>query len=84
MAYSVMQGAKEIIGVRMALGAIIGITASMLVARLLRSMLYGVTSNDAFTMAAVTASLVAVALVAIYVPARRATRVDPLIALCCE
>jgi len=62
----------------------IGITASMLVARLLRSMLYGVTSNHAFTMAADTASLVAVALVAIYVPARRATRVDPLIALRCE
>ena len=68
----------------LALGAIIGITGSMLVARLLRSMLYGVTSNDAFTMAAVRASLVAVALVAIYVPARRATRVDPLIALRCE
>jgi hypothetical protein len=59
-------------------GLVIGIPASLAVARLLSSMLVGVTTNDALTIAVVTALLVGVTLLACYLPARRATRVDPL------
>jgi putative ABC transport system permease protein len=47
----------------------------------LRSQLYGVSSSDPLTYATVAALLGAVALAACYLPARRATRVDPLVAL---
>ncbi|HKY45889.1 MAG TPA: ABC transporter permease [Pyrinomonadaceae bacterium] len=60
------------------LGLVIGIPASLGVARLLSSMLVGVTTTDALTIAIVTALLTAVTLLACYLPARRATRVDPL------
>jgi hypothetical protein len=53
-------------------------------ARLLTSALFGVTAQDPFTFAVVLALLVAVALFAVWVPARRATRVDPLVALRAE
>ena len=49
--------------------------------RLVSSQLYGVSPNDPATMAAVTGLLIAVALLASYLPARRATKVDPLVAL---
>lgn len=60
------------------IGALIGIPASLAVARLLSSMLVGLTTNDALTIGVVTALLVGVTLLAVYLPARRATRVDPL------
>jgi putative ABC transport system permease protein len=50
-------------------------------ARALRILLYGVTSHDPATMLAVPALLALVALVACLVPARRASRIDPLVAL---
>jgi putative ABC transport system permease protein len=59
-------------------GVVIGIPAALAVARLLSSMLIGVTTGDVFTIGVVTALLVAVTLLACYLPARRATRVDPL------
>jgi ABC-type antimicrobial peptide transport system permease subunit len=59
-------------------GVVIGIPASLAVARLLSSMLVGLTTTDALTIAVVTALLVGVTLLACYLPARRATRVDPL------
>jgi ABC-type antimicrobial peptide transport system permease subunit len=60
------------------IGAIIGIPASLGLARLLSSMLIGLTTTDVLTIGVVTALLVAVTLLACYLPARRATRVDPL------
>jgi predicted permease len=59
-------------------GLVIGIPASLAVMRLLSSMLVGLTTSDPLTIAVVTALLVGVTLLACYLPARRATRVDPL------
>jgi len=68
----------------MLIGIAIGIAGSLLLARFLSSMLYGVTSADPLTVAMVSALLMFVALLACYLPARRAMRLDPLIALRCE
>ena len=63
------------------LGAIVGVAGSLALTRLLGSQLYGVTPTDALTLGAVTALLLLVALAACVIPARRATRVDPMVAL---
>ena len=69
-------------GLRLTLiGIAIGIAGSLVLARFLSSMLYGVTSTDPLTVAAVSLLLMLVALLACYLPARRAMRLDPLIAL---
>jgi putative ABC transport system permease protein len=64
-----------------ALGIAIGLPASLALTRLITSLLYDVKPNDALTMTAVSAMLVAVAALACFIPARQATRIDPLIAL---
>jgi predicted permease len=63
------------------LGAAVGLVASLAVSRFLRDELFHVSAFDPLTFALMAAALVAAALLACYIPARRATRVDPMVAL---
>jgi putative ABC transport system permease protein len=62
-------------------GVGIGLLAGLAITRLMRGLLYGVTPTDPVTLAAVPLFLIVIAVLAAYFPARRATRVDPVIAL---
>jgi predicted permease len=64
-----------------AVGLALGVTSSIMATRFLGTLLFGVKPTDPLTFATVVAILAAVALTACYLPARRATRVDPLVAL---
>jgi putative ABC transport system permease protein len=69
-------------GVRLAVaGILVGFAGAIVVTPLVANMLYGVGPRDPGTFACVAVLMVAVALAASYFPARRATKVDPLIAL---
>jgi putative ABC transport system permease protein len=67
-----------------AIGVAIGVTGAAALTRYLESMLFGLSALDASTYAVVAAAFAGIALLACYLPARRATRVDPLDALRCE
>jgi predicted permease len=67
--------------VLVAAGGTAGLATGFAISRLLAKFLYGLPAGDPVTFGAVAASLVAVALIANYVPARRALRVDPMVAL---
>ncbi len=62
-------------------GMVLGIAAALMLTRLLEGMIYGVSMRDPFIFVLVNLLMVAVSLAACYVPARRAMRVDPLVAL---
>jgi len=64
-----------------AIGGVIGVAGALAISRVMASLLFGVKATDPLTFVAVATTLGAVALVACFIPARRATRVDPLKAL---
>jgi putative ABC transport system permease protein len=75
---------KLIVGSGMALimaGVAVGLAAALATSRVLRSLLFGVSATDLATFAGIPIVLVAVGLVACYIPARRATRIDPNVAM---
>jgi ABC-type antimicrobial peptide transport system permease subunit len=67
-----------------AFGLVAGLLAAAVLGRLMASMLFGVSFYDAFTFSTVSVILLSVALAACWIPARRASHVDPIIALRCE
>ncbi|MGH9846737.1 MAG: FtsX-like permease family protein [Blastocatellia bacterium] len=99
MAFSVAQRTREI-GIRIALGAkgrdvlalvlkqglrlALGVACSLAVTRMLRSLLFGLSAADPAAYAGVALLLIAVALAACWIPARRASKVDPMVALRCD
>src|SRR6266852_4963920 len=69
-------------GTRLTLfGLVLGIAAALGITRLLATLLFGISATDPLTFAGVAALLAFVALLACFIPARRATRVDPIVAL---
>ena len=69
-------------GARLAItGVAVGVAASLAITRLMSSLLFGISATDPLTFVGVAALLSAVALLASYIPARRAMRVDPMVAL---
>lgn len=69
-------------GVRLAgVGLLIGLIAALLLTRLIKGLLYGISPSDPLTFLAIAALLSAVAFLASYIPALRATKVDPMVAL---
>jgi putative ABC transport system permease protein len=62
-------------------GIVIGLIAAFALTRVMSSLLFGVTATDPATFTLISLLLVAVAVLASYIPARRATKVDPIIAL---
>lgn len=66
------------------IGVVTGVAGALAATRVLSSLLYAVSSTDPLTLAAVSVVLIVIALLASYIPARRAARIDPMAALRCE
>jgi ABC-type antimicrobial peptide transport system permease subunit len=66
------------------IGTVAGVVAAVAAGRILASVLHGVSGRDPFVLTATAAALITVSFVGCYLPARRATKVDPMVALRCE
>jgi putative ABC transport system permease protein len=64
-----------------AVGMVLGLAGAFGLTRFMRALLFGVQANDPVTFASIALTLALVALVACYVPARRAARIDPMVSL---
>jgi putative ABC transport system permease protein len=64
-----------------AAGVAVGLLAALALHSVMKSLLYGVSATDPLTFVAVSLILIMVAAIACYIPARRATRIDPVVAL---
>jgi ABC-type antimicrobial peptide transport system permease subunit len=73
---TVFQGLKLV-----AYGVMIGLAAAFVLTRVMSSLLFGVSATDPVTFITISAVLMSVALLASYIPALRATRIDPMVAL---
>jgi len=73
----ILRQGMQLVGI----GVVIGIPASLLVGRALSTLLFGVSPLDPVSLGTASLALILVALAACYLPARRASRVDPLVAL---
>jgi putative ABC transport system permease protein len=71
-------------GLMIFVGAVLGLAGALFLTRLMASLLYGISPRDPLTFSAVTLLLTGVGFLASYIPARRASKVDPTIALRCE
>jgi ABC-type antimicrobial peptide transport system permease subunit len=65
-------------------GVAIGLTGAFLLTRLIRSLLFGVAVTDPVTFVGISVLLAFIALLASYIPARRAAQIDPMVSLRCE
>ena len=79
LAMVLLQGMRTIL-----IGVAIGLAGSLALTRSVQSLRFGVTATDPLTFAAIALLLILIALIASYIPARRAARIDPMISLRCE